>query len=202
MMLKFARVLCVGCFLLGTFQLKAQTPSDQIPAKDMIRLRDVTAEAIRTPNYSVDIQSQSVTRDGIRRWLRIQAVYDTSQDWTDEITFTFYVVLKGKAKDLPEGAPELNMFTGTVTVVNVPKSRQAVTAMYLDTFTLARYGEVSNAAVVININGELAAGLAEPSSSAQSQWWTKMTANQTQLLNISETPYAYVEIDKQFSIQK
>jgi hypothetical protein len=94
------------------------------------------------------------------------------------------------------------MFTGTVTLVNVPESRQAVTSMYLDPYTLMRYGEITNAAVVININGELAAGMAEPASSAQSQWWTKMTPNQTQLLNISETPYAFVEIDKQFSIQK
>lgn len=202
MMLKVARVLCVGCFLLGTFQLKAQNSGQVVAAKDLIRLRSVEAEPISSPNYAVEIRSQSVSRDGQLKWLRVQTEYDTAKKWTDEITITFYVVLKGKVADLPEGAPELNMFTGTVTLVNVPKSRQAQTSMYLDPYTLARYGEVSNAAVVININGELAAGLAEPSSSAQSQWWTKMTANQTQLLNISETPYAFVEIDKQFSIQK
>lgn len=202
MRFKAGRVLIISCFLFGAFQLKAQNSGQRVPAKDLIRLRSVEAEVISSPNYSVDIRSTSVSRDGLRKWLRVQAEYDTAKEWTDQITFTFYVVLKGDKDDLPEGAPELNMFSGTVTVVNVPESRQAVTSMFLDPFTLARYGEVTNVAVVININGELAAGMAEPSSSAQSQWWTKMSPNQTQLLNISDTPYMLVEIDKQFNIQK
>lgn len=192
----------IFCMLLaGTSEIFAQTAATEIPPSQMIRLRSVEAKQISSPNYNVDVRTESLKRDGSLKWLMVKAVYDTMPKWTDEITLTFYVVLKGKAEDLPQGAKEINLFSGTVTVVNVPRSKQAETTMFLDPYTLARYGEPTHVAVVMTINGQPAAGMAEPSASAASQWWTKETPNQTPLLTRDKTPYAFVEIDKQNTIK-
>lgn len=201
MISRVARITIVGIFLLGISHLYAQTAVTEIPVTQMIRLRTVEAKPVSSPQYAVDIRAESIKRDGSLKWLMVKAVYDTYPNWTDEITLTFYVVLKGKPENLPVGAKEINLFSGTVTVVNVPKSKEAETAMFLDPYTLARYGEPTHVAVVMNINGQLAAGMAEPAASAASQWWTKETPNQTPLLTRDKTPYAFVEIDKQNTIK-
>ena len=201
MILRIVRIATAGILLLGISRLTAQPTGPEIPPSQMIRLRSIEAKTINSPEYSVDVRSESVKRDGSLKWLMVEAIYDTMPKWTDEITLTFYVVLEGKPEDLPEGAKKFNLFSGSVTVVNVPKTKEAETTMFLDPYTLARYGEPTHVAVVINIDGQLAAGMAEPSSSAESQWWTKETPNQTPLLTRDKTPYAFVEIDKQNTIK-
>ncbi|MGA0332343.1 MAG: hypothetical protein ACO3N7_00920 [Kiritimatiellia bacterium] len=179
--------------------MKAQT--QQLPVTEMIRLRSIEAERISSPKYAADIRNVSIKRDGSLEWLMVKAVYDTALKWTDEITFTYYVLLKGDPENLPQGAKPLNIFSGTVTIVNVPQTRQGETAMFLDPYTLARYGEPTHVAVVVNINGQPAAGMAEPSSSAASEWWTREPPNETPLLTRDKTPYAFIEIDKQNTIK-
>lgn len=201
MISRVTRIALLSFLLAGTSHIFAQTAATEIPVSQMIRLRTVEAKAISSPNYNVEVRTESLKRDGSLRWLMVKAVYDTMPKWTDEITLTFYVVLKGKAEDLPQGAKEINLFSGTVTVVNVPRSKDNETSMFLDPYTLARYGEPTHVAVVVTINGQPAAGMAEPSSSAASQWWTKETPNQTPLLTRDKTPYALVEIDKQNTIK-
>jgi len=201
MILRIVRIATAGILLLGISRLTAQPTGPEIPPSQMIRLRSIEAKTINSPEYSVDVRSESVKRDGSLKWLMVEAIYDTMPKWTDEITLTFYVVLEGNPEDLPEGAKKFNLFSGSVTVVNVPKTKEAETTMFLDPYTLARYGEPTHVAVVINIDGQLAAGMAEPSSSAESQWWTKETPNQTPLLTRDKTPYAFVEIDKQNTIK-
>lgn len=199
MIFQVGRIALISGLLLGTLQLKAQNA--EVTPADMIRLRSVTAEPISSPKYAVDVRGMSVDRDGRRDWLMLKVIYDTAPKWIDEITFTFYVVLQGDLANLPQGAQPLNLFSGTVTVVNVPQARKGETTMFLDPYTLMRYGKPTHVAVVISINGQPAAGMAEPESSAASKWWTKQTPNATPLLSRDKTPYALIEIDKQNTIK-
>jgi hypothetical protein len=201
MIRRVTRIAIFSLLFIGASRIYAQTAVTEIPVAQMIRLRTVEAKEISSPNYNVDVRTESIRRDGSLKWLMVTAVYDTMPKWTDEITLTFYVVLRGKVDDLPQGAKEINLFSGTVTVVNVPRTKESETTMFLDPYTLARYGEPTHVAVVITINGQPAAGMAEPSSSAASQWWTKETPNQTPLLTRDKTPFAFVEIDKQNTIK-
>jgi hypothetical protein len=201
MIRRVTRIAIFSLLFIGASRIYAQTAVTEIPVAQMIRLRTVEAKEISSPNYNVDVRTESIRRDGSLKWLMVKAVYDTMPKWTDEITLTFYVVLRGKVDDLPQGAKEINLFSGTVTVVNVPRTKESETTMFLDPYTLARYGEPTHVAVVITINGQPAAGMAEPSSSAASQWWTKETPNQTPLLTRDKTPFAFVEIDKQNTIK-
>jgi hypothetical protein len=201
MIRRVTRIAIFSLLFIGASRIYAQTAVTEIPVAQMIRLRTVEAKEISSPNYNVDVRTESIRRDGSLKWLMVKAVYDTMPKWTDEITLTFYVVLRGKVDDLPQGAKEINLFSGTVTVVNVPRTKESETTMFLDPYTLARYGEPTHVAVVVTINGQPAAGMAEPSSSAASQWWTKETPNQTPLLTRDKTPFAFVEIDKQNTIK-
>ncbi|WFB37619.1 hypothetical protein P3T73_07580 [Kiritimatiellota bacterium B12222] len=204
MISKFGRTAVLSFLLLGTFALKSQLsaqPSAQLTPSEMIQIRSVEAEKIASPRYAVDVRGQSTKNDGSLQWLEVSVEFDTRLKWTDEITFTMYVVLQGKPENLPEGAQPVNMFSGTVTIVNVPQVKKGNLSMYLDPYTLARYGEPTHVAVVATIDGEPAAGIAEPSSSAASQWWTRQTPNATPLLSRDKTPYIFVEIDGQNTIQ-
>lgn len=196
---RLGRIVLLSILLTGTHSLTAQTIPLQ-PA-DMIKLGSIEAETIASPRYAVDIRAQSIDRDGDLDWLMVKAEFATALQWTDEITFTFYVLLEGNIENLPTGADPKNIFSGTVTIVNVPRVRDGEVTMFLDPYTLARYGKPTHAAVVVTIDGKPAAGMANPESSAASQWWTKKSPNRTPLLTRDKTPYVLVEIDKQNTIK-
>ncbi|MDF3130090.1 hypothetical protein P0Y35_12855 [Kiritimatiellaeota bacterium B1221] len=201
MISQIGRIAIFSGLLLGILPLRAQSP--QINPAEMIRVRSIEAETIASPKYAADVRGESLTRDGRLEWLMVKVIYDTAPKWTDEITFTFYVVLKGKAEDLPRGAKELNMFSETVTIVNVPETRNGETTVFLDPYTLARYGEATHVAVEVSINGQPAGKFANPSlpQNAPGGWWERETPNQTPLLTRDKTPYALIEIDKQNTIK-
>lgn len=186
--------LFVTCLIACTF---ASAQSPQPPASQFIRLRELNAEPINSPHYDVNLRERSPQRDGRREWLQVIAEYDTALEWTDQITFTFYVALKGDPKDLPEGSKPTNVFSGTVTYVNVPKGSKQLVDMFLDANTFERYGEVFAVAIEVQLNGENAAFDTEPKNLAARRWWETETPNAIPLLPRSETPFQMVEIDRQ-----
>ncbi len=201
MISRIGRIAIFSGLLLGILPSRAQNAP--VNPAEMIRIRSIEAETIASPKYSADVRGESLSRDGRLDWLMVKVIYDTAPKWTDEITFTFYVVLKGKAEDLPRGANELNMFSETVTIVNVPQVRNGETSVFLDPYTLARYGEPTHVAVVVSINGQSAGQFANPplAANAPAGWWDRETPNQTPLLTRDKTPYALIEIDKQNTIK-
>jgi hypothetical protein len=175
----------------------AQAPRTPPAASELIRLRGVSAETTFSPDFSYSLRGRSTQRDGRANWLKVEAEFATAPNWIDEITFTFYVVLRGNANDLPEGARENNLFSGTVTYIHVPQSRRMVANMFLDPNTLARYGQPTYTAVVVAINGEPAARMADPAIDPEEPnlWWSRETPNEVPLLSRKETPFALVEHD-------
>jgi len=182
---------CAGGSLLAQ-----NTP--EIPVSQLIRVQDVDAGSVNTPQYDVSVRGMSIQRDGRRDWLMARAEYKTSQEWTDEITVTFYVVLKGDPDDLPEGARPLNMFSGTVTYMNVKKGDHVAT-MFLDPNTFERFGDIEAVAVIFNIDGQLAGGATEPSTNVK--WWERESPNAIPLLNRSESPWALIEMERHETIK-
>ena len=178
--------------------IHAQAPGRQIPVDQLIRLGDVEAEGVSTPQFDYNVRGMSTKRDGRMEWLMVRAEYRTAKEWTDEVTITFYVVLRGDEDDLPEGAGNPNMFTGTVTYVNVRKGDHEAT-MFLDPNTFERYGEVVAAAAVVSIEGQDAGFMADPRP--QNPWWETQTPVATPLLDRSESPWALIEIEKHGTLQ-
>lgn len=171
----------------------------QVPVEQLIRLDEVESERVSTPEFDYRVRGMSTDRDGRKSWLQVKASYRTAKDWTDEITITYYVVLEGDADDLPQGSETKNMFTGTVTYVNVPEGDHEST-MYLDPNTAERYGEVIAVAALVSIEGRSAGNpLTEPSTRVA--WWERQTPLAFPLLNRWETPWGLVEIESHNTIK-
>jgi len=192
--------LLISCFLGSLACAQGGRNGQQVPVNRLVRLDEIEAEAVNSPEYEVDVRGMSVQGDGRKEWLMVRAEYRTAQEWFDEVTVTFYVVLRGDPENMPEGSKPVNMFTGTVTYINVPQGEHEAT-MFLDANTFARYGEPTHVAALINIRGELAAGGADPESSARAQWWNQESPHEISLLPRNETPWAFIEIDKHDTIK-
>lgn len=180
----------------------ASVRAQQVPAapggvdpSTLINVRGVRFDPIFTPDFSYNLRGRSTQRDGRRQWLQVSSEFDTSPEWMDEITLTFYVVLQANPRNLAEGANPNNMFTGTVTYMNVKRGRHTAT-MFLDPNTFERFGTPQAVAVVYNVGGRQAGGDVQPRNTQESRWWTTMTPNSISLMNRNETPFALVEIEQ------
>jgi len=180
---------------IATAQAQMAAPEGAVDPATLINIRGVRFDSMFTPEFSYSLRGRSTQRDGRRQWLQVSSEFDTSPEWMDEVTLTFYVVLRANARNLAEGANPNNMFTGTVTYVNVKRGRHTAT-MFLDPNTFERFGTPQAVAVVFNVGGRQAGGDVQPRSTQESRWWTTMPPNGIPLLNRNETPYGLVEIEQ------
>lgn len=207
MISRLGKAAFIGFVLAGFASVLAQAPESAPAVSNWINLRGVESEKVGSPDYTVSVRGlrSPPGTSGRVEWLRVYAEYDTAPNWIDEITFTFYVVLRGNADDLPEGADQSNLFSGSVTYIHVPKARRMVADLFLDPNTLARYGEPTHSAVVVTINGQPAAGQANPqiapNTPRQNFWWEQRTPNAVPLLSRKETPFIMVDHDRLPTIQ-
>jgi hypothetical protein len=189
-------LMCGVCACGG--RLLAQAPGQEPAVDQLIRMTKVDYSAVYTPQFEVGVRGMSTQRDGRKQWLMMTAEYKTAMEWTDEVTVTFYVVLEGQEKDLPRGSNTRNLFTGTVTYVNLPKGDH-VSTMFLDPQTFARYGKVIASAALVDVDGRSAGVETKPSSTVK--WWEGQSPNQIPLAKRSDTPWALVEIEKHDTIK-
>lgn len=194
------RPSAIFCMLFAAASfLNAQTPPP--PASNLLRVTELEAEEINSPQYDASVRGQSTSRDGRLEWLQVMAEYATSQKWTNQITFTFYVALRGDPEDLPQGASPTNVFSGSVTLINTPEGNEHVVDMFLDPYTFRRYGEVFAVAVEVEVDGQLAGVSVEPESLAARRWWESETPNAIPLVTRYDSPFRFIEIDKQGVLQ-
>ena len=172
----------------------AQAPAPAAPAVSPITIGSVQATPVKTPEYGVSVSGMSTKRDGRQNWLMVSCEFDSAAPWQDEVTFTFYVALEARSADLKSGAPVKNVFSGSVTYMNVKHGRHQAT-MFLDHNTFERYGKVFAVAVEANIEGQAAGRSAQPASLAASQWWKTQTPFEIPLLRRDESPFRFVEIE-------
>jgi len=190
-------------YLMPVMMAVACCTSLMVPAqsgsKDLI-LKNVEHDKVQTPQYSVRVSGSSKS-DGKMNWLVLAAEYQTAPRWLDEVTVTYSVMLEGDLTDLPEAAKTpFTMFRGSVSYINVAKGRYE-SNMFLDPYTFARYGDVKAVHVSVTLNGEEVAQFAEPRSLATSEWWKKQTPNAIPLLNRTETPWRFIEVEAHGTIK-
>ncbi len=185
--------------LLFSLGLYAQDEDVGEPST-FISIRGVKFDTSPTPDFQFNLRGTSTRRDGRRDWLLATTEYDMTLPWLDELTITFYVVLNADQRNFPQGAPLVNMFTGSVTYQNIKRGRHQST-MFLDPNTLERFGRPSAVAVIYNVGGRPAGGDVQPQATAASRWWTTQTPHSISLLNRSETPWALVEVEQHNTIK-
>src|SRR5216110_1067045 len=153
------------------------------------QITKITKNLISTPefNYGGGGQYRINQRD---RWLEVEVEFVAAPDWTDELTFKYYILFNG------------SLLTGEVTHVNIPAGRENRSVMYVPPRVLARFANnrpitenlCQNIAVQIVQQGTLKdqASLAK----APPQWYSAMPQVSGLLLTKDQTPFAPLYWDR------
>src|SRR2546427_9585359 len=115
-----------GKSLLGLFTSSLLIAYTQIGSAADFQITKITKNLISTPdfNYGGGGQYRINQRD---RWLEVEVEFVAAPDWTDELTFKYYILFNG------------SLLTGEVTHVNIPAGRENRSVMYVPPRTLARF---------------------------------------------------------------
>lgn len=190
------RLVCFSAILLLTAVLvpeitRAQAaPAARIP----IAIRKVEMEQIETPLYNVRGPNQQPTR---KKWVRLYAEFDAEPDWSDDLTFNFYLAVRGKA----ETAPPFSVFKGAVSYVNVPKGRRHMAEVFVHPVMFERYGEPGPIALEVRQGGRLIAQSGKPEPATP--WWNdpRYIPQEGALLDRSRSPFALLDPESQLMIK-
>jgi hypothetical protein len=121
--------------------------------------------------------------------------YDTEAEWTDEVTFQYYVLMKGRS-----GA-EYTLLKGVVTYVDVERGRAHQGVAYVRPAALARFGEIIGVAVEAVVKGEVKSVMSDGRLGANKplppDWWKnpKFSPKDGYIVDKSKTPFMLINFD-------
>lgn len=155
----------------------------QAPAAGGYQITKINRELVPTPEYTLS-QGPSVKSNGRARWLQVEVDFAAAPEFTDELTFKYYILIDGK------------LLTGEVTQVNVLAGKELHSVMYVSPRALAHLlgnrsltaNSLQNVAVQILVKGEVKDDLSLVRS--RPQWFSALPALNGFVLNKSETPFA------------
>jgi hypothetical protein len=153
------------------------------------QLTKITKNLISTPQFTYNGAQQYQTNQR-ERWLEVEVEFTAVPQWTDELTFRYYILYNGK------------LLTGEVTHTNVAAGRGNRSVMYVSPRTLARFGgnqpvnanSFQNIAVQIVQQGAVKDELSLTRAAAQ--WFASMPQVSGFVLNKNETPFASLYWDR------
>ena len=133
-------------------------------------------------------------------WLEVETTFEwtpprqAQPSYTDELTFTYYILLGNKSRQYPQGT----LLVGSVTHTSIPPEKDLHSVVYVSPRALERFfdGKVPPSAQAVEAVGvtvtKQGQPVAEYSGKFQSQWWNKLNIPQTTgfVLNKNETPFA------------
>lgn len=167
----------------------AQAPAAAPAVDRILNIKKIDAGKVKTPDYVV---KPALPTQRTREWYKVEVIYDTDPEWVDEISFTYYVVVKAK-QPIP-GRSAFTLFKGDVTYINVEKGRHR-SDIYLHPSTLARFGDVERVAALVSVGGRLVGMEGLPSGSTSTRWWEQLPPQDGYLLNRTQTPFAMINFD-------
>jgi hypothetical protein len=95
-----------------------------VPASRDIGVREPKGESVSTPEYDVRVSGGGAVRSASSSWLRVETEFTTQPLYMDEVTFTYYALLKAKKpEDVGPGGKQLNLFSGEVSYIDVPRGK-------------------------------------------------------------------------------
>ena len=213
----FSRVLAMAAgaalFLFADAvpaQVARPVPGVARPAgsgKAALRIKDMSKPGRQSLVSSPDVDGKvkapgHLTRGQNWKWAMLEVKYETSQDWIDEITFTFFVLCK--SKDPKTNADQFHLFQTAVTYLDIEKGDHFAAAM-LPPNAVKRYGEPVSYAVDITIDGESVAQEALGMGVAKGNiWWPasieklgdRLVRHSGYLKDRSQTPFGVTHIDE------
>jgi hypothetical protein len=185
--MKTLSILAVSLLALGTTTTFAQRGAEQV-------IKKVAPAVVPTP----DIQFQGTAhRTGrAEQWLEVEVNFESAPEWTDELTFKYYILLAGKC------------LTGEVTHVNIPKGRDLNSVMYIAPRTLQRL--LDNKALTPNVIENVGVQILNKGAVVATesfkrmpnpQWWQSMPQVSGMVINKLDTPFAPLYWDRYEAIK-
>lgn len=161
---------------------------------------------VRTPEFNVNVQNTmpKVTKKP-REWALFEVKYESGTKWTDELTFNYYVMSKGKSD---EGKDQYSFYTATIRYVDVPKGEH-MSCVALAPSLVERYGDpVAVALEIVGKDGTVLDGKSETVMPFPKEWWkdskvldSPSVARRNGLVDRSKTPFALINADDYEVIQ-
>lgn len=196
--------LCMGSELLGQTRRASSPAASSKKEKNRIRIERMPppnkTAMIRTPEYNVSVQNtMSPVNRKPREWALFEVKYSTSLKWTDELTFTYYVMTKGEDDD---GNEIYNFYTTSVHYIDIPKGDH-MSCTAIAPSQIERYGKpVAIALEIVDKDGEIAASESRTSIKFPEEWWKSSVVldspkvkKRQGLVDRSKTPFALINID-------
>jgi hypothetical protein len=153
------------------------------------QITKINKNLITNPQYTYSgaEQYQANQRD---RWLEVEVEFTAAPDFTDELTFKYFILVNGK------------VLTGEVTHANIAAGREKRSVMYVPPQALASFlgnrpvtpTSVQNIAVQIAQQGALKDELSL--TRAAPRWYASVPQLAGFLLNKNETPFAPLYWDR------
>ena len=180
-------------FFTAAIFIPLQVPGQARPGD--FQITKITKNLITNPQYTYNgaEQYQANQRD---RWLEVEVEFVAAPDFTDELTFRYFIFINGK------------LLTGEVTHANILAARDNRSVMYVPPAALLHV--LNNRAVtptsVQNIAVQIVQGGAVKDElnlvRAPAQWYTTIPALTGLVLNKNETPFAPLYWDRYVQIKR
>ena len=153
-------------------------------AEDFV-ITKITPAFLPTPMTTGDKQRRG---NGDDQWLAVEVDYRANAELTDEITFNYFIAMGGK------------ILSGEVTYVNIEKSRELHSVMYINPRALKREAKakrvslnaIENIAVQIMNKGAVVAQ--RSIREGRGEWW-KAEAVKGEVLKKNQTPFCWSDYD-------
>jgi hypothetical protein len=156
---------------------------------------------VRTPEYNTTaVGGQPKISKRPREWALFEVKYSTAAKWTDELSFTYHVMTKGKDD---EGKDNYSYYTLTLRYVNIPKGDH-MSSVALPPSMVERYGEpISLALEIVGKDGTVLASQSESTINYPTKEWWKdsnvldrpQVSRRSGLMDRSKTPFALINAD-------
>ena len=146
----------------------------------------VTIKPVRVPDYKPG-GYQSLNPKKLD-WMQLDVRYETMPEWVDELTMTFYVLMKTTDQKEP-----FALLKGKATFVHIAKGTHVAIA-YVAPQLLHRYGKVEGAAVEFEFQGR---PVASDSTAGETykKWLQQLSPKENHVLQPAETPFAPLDWD-------
>jgi len=146
------------------------------------RVTKINRDLITSPDFNYSGAEQQ--RSNHERWLRVDVQFSAAPEFTDELTFKYYILAGGK------------VLTGEVTHVNILAGRELYSVMYVPPHALAQVlrsrtpntNSIENVAVQILQKGEVKDEFMM--ARGRPDWFSTLPALSGFVLNKNETPFA------------
>jgi len=155
---------------------------------------------VRTPEFNYNVQNTmpKVSKKP-REWALFEVKYETDAKWTDELSFNYHVMTKGKDD---EGKDAFSYYTTAIRYIDIPKGEH-MSCVSIPPSLVERYGEpVAVALEITGKDGKVLDSKSEAILQLPKEWWKDsnvldkpQVSRRNGMVDRMKTPFALINAD-------